>query len=138
LSLGDHPQRSLEKRDRHHIQNIESVVAKLPFAAAQKRGSASWGTAVEIALPAVARAKSVREHPTGGGSPAQLTRLVSPEAEFSRTRMGFGSFRRFLGLDLLLLLDCGPDYLCCFRSANHLIGIFVVIRQPQQDLRHLE
>jgi len=39
---------------------------------------------------------------------------------------------------LLLLLDRGPGFLGCFWSANHLIGIFVVIRQPQPDLRHLE
>jgi len=48
-----------------------------------------------------------------------------------------------LGLNLLLLLDCGPDFLGCFRSANYLICCFgaicfVVIRQPQPDLRHLE
>jgi hypothetical protein len=31
--------------------------------------AAFWGTAVEIALPAVARAKSVRERPTGVREP---------------------------------------------------------------------
>jgi hypothetical protein len=56
---------------------------------------------------------------------------------------GVGSFRPLLGPNLLLLLDRGPDFLGCFRSANHLIGCFVaicfaVLRQPQPDLRHLE
>jgi hypothetical protein len=33
----------------------------------------------------------------------------------------------FLGLNLLLLLDCGPDFLT----------VLVIIRQPQPDLRHV-
>ena len=41
-----------------------------------------------------------------------------------------------LGLDLLLLLDHGPGFRGCFRLANHLVGILVIIRQPQPDLCH--
>jgi hypothetical protein len=48
-----------------------------------------------------------------------------------------GSLRVSLWLDLLLLLNHRLGFLGCFWSANF-IGICVVIRQPQPDLRHLE
>jgi len=42
-----------------------------------------------------------------------------------------------LGLDLLLLLDYGLGLLGYFRSAKTLIGVLIVIRQPQPNLRHV-
>jgi len=79
---------------------------------------------------------------------------ASPHRTRGRALEVFAAFQiPLLGLNLLLLLDCGPDFLSCFRSANHLIGCFVaicfvaicfvaicfvVIRQPQPDLRHLQ
>ena len=42
-----------------------------------------------------------------------------------------------LGLNLLLLLDGGPDFPGCIWRDYHFIGVSVIIRQPQPDMRHV-
>jgi hypothetical protein len=62
-----------------------------------------------------------------------LTRSPLTEADTSIGQLQL----TLLGLDLLLLLDYGLGLLGYFRSVKTLIGVLIVIRQPQPDLRHM-